>query len=48
MTDANSLPACRSEVDAMGEGTPGFVTRRRAWLHRVLAARRDARAAEPE
>ncbi|HEY7293888.1 MAG TPA: hypothetical protein VH916_02560 [Dehalococcoidia bacterium] len=46
MTDSNDLPISRSEIGALGEGTPGFVSRRRAWLHRVLAAQRDMRAAE--
>ncbi len=46
MTDANDLPITRSEIGPLGEGTPGFVSRRRAWLHRVLAAQRDARGAE--
>ncbi|HLZ69194.1 MAG TPA: hypothetical protein VKV26_04715 [Dehalococcoidia bacterium] len=46
MTDANDLPIARSEVGPLGEGTPGFVSRRRAWLHRLLAAQRDAHGAE--
>lgn len=46
MSDVNDLPLSRSDVGKLGEGTPGFVARRRAWLHRVLAAQRDARAAE--
>ncbi len=46
VTEINDLPLSRSDVGKLGEGTPGFVARRRAWLHRVLAAQRDARAAE--
>ena len=46
MTNANDLPISRSDVGVLGEGTPGFVVRRRAWLHRVLAAQRNPRTAE--
>lgn len=46
MPELNDLPLSRSDVGQLGEGTPGFVARRRAWLHRVLAAQRDARTAE--
>ena len=46
MPDVKDLPLSRSDVGQLGEGTPGFVARRRTWLHRVLAAQRDARAAE--
>jgi uncharacterized protein (UPF0254 family) len=46
VTEVNELPLSRSDVGKLGEGTPGFVARRRTWLHRLLAAQRDARAAE--
>jgi len=46
MTSMDSIPVSRAEFDAQGEGTPGFVSRRRAWLHRVLATQETEQPAD--
>lgn len=46
MTSMDSIPMSRADFGPLGEGTPGFVSRRRAWLHRVLATQEAEQPSE--